>query len=221
MPVRKPADLAHPVDSKRESSEQNRIGLERLIFFNDAVFAIAITLLALEVRLPGDVNRLTEGELLAGLLGMWHKYLAYIISFLVIGTFWIAHHRKFGLIRRYDRRLMSLNLLILMLVAFIPFPSSVISESGGRTATIFYALTMILVGLLFSALWGYASWRNRLVDVHLSQKQRRREFLTPLVTVAIFLLSIGIAFFNADIARFSWLLILPASLVTNQAGQAA
>ena len=217
MPVRKKAELAHPAESNHESSDHNRLGLERLIFFTDAVFAIAITLLALEVRLPGDVNRLTDGELLTGLLGMWHKYLAYLISFLVIGTFWLAHHRKFGLIRRYDRRLMSLNLLILMVVAFIPFPSSVISESSGRTATIFYALTMILVGVLFSALWGYASWHNRLVDVHLSSKVRRREFLNPLLTSGVFLLSIGIAFFNADVARFAWLLIVPVSLIANRA----
>jgi len=216
MPAKNKTELARPVESKGDSSDHNRLGLERIVFFTDAVFAIAITLLALEVRLPGDVGALTDGELLAGLLGMWHKYLAYLISFLVIGSFWSAHHRKFQLIRRYDRRLLLLNLLILMLVAFIPFPSSLISESGGRTATIFYASTMILIGLLFSALWGYAIWHNRLIDPRLSLSVRRYEMISPLIFVVVFLVSIGISFWDPGIARFSWLLILVGLLIRNR-----
>jgi uncharacterized membrane protein len=216
MTIKKITKSISPTENKRESSDQNRIGLERLIFFNDAVFAIAITLLALEIRLPTGVEAFSDAQLLTNLLGMWHKYLAYIISFLVIGSFWSAHHRKFRLIKRYDGKLLTYNLLILMVVAFIPFPSSVISESSGRTATIFYALTMMLVGFLFTALWWHASRHNRLIEAHLTAQQHRREFLSPLMTAAIFLLSIGIAFFDADLARLSWVLILPASLYVNK-----
>jgi hypothetical protein len=91
------------------------------------------------------------------------------------------------------------------------------SESGSRTATIFYALTLILAGLLFAALWGDASYHNRLIDVQFDAHQRQRAYRTPLVTVAIFFLSIGITFLNADLARLSWILILPASLLVNKA----
>ena len=73
-------------------------------------------------------------------------------------------------------------------------PSSVLSTNRNRTATIFYALTMMLIGLLFAVLWAYASGNNRLIDAHLDKQQRRREFLRPLMTVAIFLLSIGIVY---------------------------
>jgi uncharacterized membrane protein len=202
--------------NKYESSEYNQMGLERLIFFRDAVFAIAITLLALEIRLPAGGETFNDAQLFAQLIGMWHRYLAYFISFIVIGVFWISHHRKFRFIKRYDSRLLILNLLILMMIAFIPFPSSIISENPNRTATIFYALIMTLVGLLLVAMWWYVSWHNRLVDPELGRKQRRREFVVPLTTAAIFLLSIVIALLNADVAKFSWLLTMPATIYANK-----
>jgi uncharacterized membrane protein len=203
-----------PVNSEA-TAEPDRLGLERLIFFSDAVFAIAITLLALEIRLP-TAEDLNDAQLAAALFRMWPQYLAYVLSFLVIGSFWGAHHRKFQLIARYDRLLLTLNLLLLMVVAFIPFPSSVMSESGTRTATIFYALTIIVGGLLFTILWWHASRHDRLIDSHLTPQQRRREFVAPLSTVAIFLLSIGISFFNINLARLVWILILPASFYLNK-----
>jgi uncharacterized membrane protein len=128
-----------------------------------------------------------------------------MISFLVIGLFWIGHHRKFRIIQRYDNRLL-LNVLLLMVIAFIPFPTSLISEYENRTATIFYALVIILSGLLFSVLWWYASY-NGLIDPNLDQRKRRRETLGPMLMTGVFLLSIGLAFINIGLARLSWLLV--------------
>ena len=201
---------------QNESGYENQLGLERLIFFSDAVFAIAITLLALEIRLPETEGLLNNAELVSQLSGMWHEYLAYIISFLVIGTFWMAHHRKYRYIKRYDDRLLFLNLLMLMVIAFIPFPSSIISKYPDRSATIFYALTMVMAGVLLAGNWWYASHNNRLVDPDMDAKQRKRQFISPLLTSAIFLLSIGIAFLDETLARVSWLLILLASWYANK-----
>jgi uncharacterized membrane protein len=187
------------------------LGLERLIFFSDAVFAIAITLLALDIRLPSGGEAPSNAQLLAQLLGLWHKYLAYMISFLAIGSFWMAHHRRFRYIKRYDRGLLILNLLFLMVIAFVPFPTSVISESGNRTATVFYALTMTLAGLMLTAIWWYATRHNRLTDPHLDAQQRRRQLMALFLTVALFVLSIGLAFLNENLARLSWLLVVPIS----------
>jgi uncharacterized membrane protein len=200
----------------RDSSEHDQLGLERLIFFSDAVFAIAITLLALEIRLPEKAETLSDAQLFVQLASMWQHYLAFIISFLVIGAFWISHHRKYRFIKRYDGRLLMLNLLLLMVIAFIPFPSSVISKNPGKTATIFYALTMILAGLLLTAEWWYASHNNRLIDSGLDAKQIRRQVAVPLSMAAIFVISIGITFLNADAAKFSWVLILPATIYWNK-----
>ena len=191
--------------------EEKSLGLERLVFFSDAVFAIAITILILDIRLPAGEEAFTNAQLLAQLLGIWQKYLAYIISFLVIGSFWVSHHRKFSYIRRYDGNLLVLNLLLLMAIAFIPFPTSVISEYANSTATIFYALTMIVAGLLSIALWAYATRHHRLVDAQLDAGFRRQQFLSPLITIVLFSLSIGIAFINDGLARLMWLMIIPVS----------
>ena len=192
-----------------DPSEQNRdqIGLERLIFFSDAVFAIAITLLTLEIRLPASDSPLTNAELFQSILAIWPKYMAYIISFLVIGVIWIGHHRKFRMIQKYDGNLLLINLLLLMTIAFIPFPTSLISLYGNRTSTIFYASVMILASLLSVAIWWYASYKDRLIDPHLDQRQRRRETLGPLLTIGVFILSIGLAFIDPGLARISWVLI--------------
>jgi uncharacterized membrane protein len=199
-----------PAASQGQSpaAEPDPVGLERLIFFSDAVFAIAITLLTLDIRLPASGGAPSNEELLAQLLGIWHKYLAYGISFLAIGSFWMGHHRRFRYIKRYDRGLLTLNLLFLMVIAFVPFPTSVVSESGNRTATIFYALTMTLAGVLLAAVWWYAAWRDRLVDPDLNAQQRRRELDALLLTAALFSASIGLAFLNPGLARLWWLLAL-------------
>ncbi|MFN2291740.1 MAG: TMEM175 family protein [Anaerolineae bacterium] len=200
-----------PVPGKHSHSGRDELGLERLILFSDAVFAIAITLLALDIRLPAGAESFGNAEMLRQLLGLWPKYLAYLISFLAIGSFWLGHHRRFPFIRRYDGGLLTFNLLFLMVIAFVPFPTSVLSESGNRTATIFYALTMILGALMLAALWWHASRHNRLTDPGLDAGEVRRQFVPALLTIALFALSIGLAFLDENLARLSWLLVVPIS----------
>jgi uncharacterized membrane protein len=208
--------LTNQLKENKDNSNQDRLGFDRLIFFSDAVFAIAITVLVLDIHLPAGGESFTNDQMLASLFGMWHKFLAYGISFLVVGSFWISHHRKFRLISRYDSELILINLLLLMVIAFIPFPSAVISVNGNRSATIFYALVMILAGILISLLWRHAVRNNLLADPLTGKRQLWRETAAPIVTVLIFLLSIGIAFYNEDLAKIFWLLILPASLIVNK-----
>lgn len=198
------------------SIQTDSLGLERIIFFSDAVFAIAVTLLALEIRLPESDVILTERQLREQILGMWQTYLGYFISFMVIGIFWMAHHRKFRLIRSYDSRLMLLNMLLLLVVAFLPFPSSLLSKYPDPVATNFYALTMIIGELLLALLWWYASRNNRLTDPKLDPRQRRKQFINPIATSLVFLLSMGIAYLSPTLARLSWILILPVTMYANR-----
>lgn len=202
----------NPTPVEHNTLEPDAMGLERIVFFSDAVFAIAITLLVLEIRLPAGQEMITDEQLTTGLLEIWQAYLGYFISFMVIGVFWMSHHRKFRLIKRYDSTLVMLNLLFLMAIAFIPFPSSVISENPNRAGTILYALNMMVAGLWMTALWWYASHNNRLTDEHLESQVRRRELFGPIATMFVFLVSIGMAFVSPDLAKFSWWLILPASM---------
>lgn len=203
----------YPAQEAPEKHEAD-LGLERLVFFSDAVIAIAITLLALEIRLPAVEGELSNAALWQSLLALFPSYLGYVISFWVIGSFWLSHHRRFRFIVRYDRNLLLLNLLLLMLIAFIPFPTSVLSEYGNQTATIFYALTMTVTGLVSWAIWLYVAQQNRLIAPTLAPQQLRREWLRGLMMPAIFLFSIGVAVIDADLAKFSWLLIaLVAKLI--------
>ncbi|HEU5016017.1 MAG TPA: TMEM175 family protein [Roseiflexaceae bacterium] len=195
---------------------EDHLGLERLIFFSDAVFAIAVTLLALEIRLPDATDLDNDAQLLAALAALGPKYFSYVISFLVIGSYWLVHHRSFRHIVRYDRRLLMLNLLLLMVVAFLPFPSSVIGESNSRVATIFYALTMVITGLLSAMIWLHAHRHGRLTDQQLAPPVFRQGLLRSLIPPAIFLISIALAYIDSDLARYSWISIAFVSLLLRQ-----
>jgi uncharacterized membrane protein len=210
-----------PIENKPYNAEQNRLGLERLMFFSDAVFAIAITVLVLEIHLPTGVDVANDRQLLSILGGLWTKYFAYLISFWVIGRYWLNHHRKFLYIKRFDYQLLSYNLLLLMVIAFIPFPTEVMSENGNRTASIFYATIMALAGLLLTLLWYHATRNHNLIDFHISKQQVWREMVGPLAIAALFLISIGISFLDAGLVRLFWLLIIPASLLLNLQREAA
>jgi uncharacterized membrane protein len=107
--------------------------LDRIVFFSDAVFAIAITILVLDIRVP---DGLSPAELPAEVLGLWPKYLSYVVSFLVLAIYWQAHHRVFRPIRGYDGTLVWLNFLFLMAVAFLPFPTSLLGEYGREQVSV-------------------------------------------------------------------------------------
>jgi uncharacterized membrane protein len=168
-------------------------GLGRLMFFADAVYAIALTLLALELRLPAEAAHLGGRDLLASLLATWPKALGYITSFLIIALIWSGHHRMFRLLRRSDSRLLWLTLLKLGCVAFFPFPAAVMGEHlGDPVAGEFYYGSLLVMVLLAAAGWWYASWGRRLVALDLSPALIRFYRLAPLGNAATFLLVMGL-----------------------------
>jgi hypothetical protein len=102
-------------------------------------------------------------------------------------------------------------------IAFIPFPTAVLSEFGNRTATIFYALSISLAGLSSTLIWLYATHHNRLVDTQMSAAIRRRETRGPLAVIGVFVFSIGVAFINADLAKLSWFFVTGALWLATRA----
>jgi len=133
----------------------------RVEAFSDGVFAIAITLLILAV---GIEQALAEGDLGEQLLDLWPAYLAYAVSFLTIGIMWVNHHAVFRHFASVDRPLLLINILLLMMVAFTPFPTRVVAEHahGGadrRAAALLYGITMTLTAICFFAVWMYGSRR--------------------------------------------------------------
>src|SRR4051812_34982094 len=135
-------------------------GTERIAFFSDAVFAIALTLLVLDIRLPSD---LAEDELWPSLVELWPQFFAFVLTFAILGVNWISHHRKFRVIVRFDGGLIWINLAFLMLVALAPFPTAVLSEfAPAFPAVVFYASVIASLGLLQLAMWSYARRRGLL-----------------------------------------------------------
>jgi len=131
--------------------------------FSDAVFAITTTLLVLEIRPPTD-----DRNLLHGLLALWPSYLAYALTFLFIEQVWANHHVMLDHIRAADRVVLLLNTLVLMVVAFLPFATSVLADAlrsghGQRTAVVFYGASFGVTALTFNAVWQYAC-RQRLLN---------------------------------------------------------
>jgi uncharacterized membrane protein len=136
----------------------------RVEAFSDGVFAIAITLLILTIGIPSG-----HGPLGHELLRLWPSYAAYAVSFLTIGIMWVNHHTLFRHFERVDRPLLLLNILLLMLIAFVPFPTRVAADfvrSGGdrRAAALLYGSTMTITAVLFIALWLYGSRRLLAAD---------------------------------------------------------
>jgi uncharacterized membrane protein len=196
------------------AAERDRRNLDRLIYFSDAVIAISMTLLALEMRLPAETGIFTEARLQHDLVAISTKYFAFVVSFVVVASFWVGHWRKFSFIRRTNSRLVWLNIVFLMAVCSVPFASSVLQEHGNlRTAIILYAGVVIAAALLSAALWAYAL-RAGLVDPQITPAQIQRSLLSPLFIAGVFALSIGVSFYDADLAKFFWVLLLPTFLLS-------
>lgn len=146
----------------------------RLEAFSDGVFAIAITLLVLDIKVPHS-----SAELGRALLGLWPSYFAYAISFVVIGAIWINHHAMFDHIVRTDHNLLLLNTLHLMFIAFLPFPTAVLAQAlhtgfNEPVATSFYGGTLTVIGMLVTAMWYYAAHGHRLLAAVTPRDEARR-----------------------------------------------
>ena len=201
----------------------NKLAFDRLLFFSDAVFAIAITFLALELRLPEGASA-TNDVLWDAILELWPRYLVFLVSFLVIGLYWLGHHRMFRLINRFDDALLWINLLFLMCIVVIPYPTSVLGEHPGtQPAVMLYAGVLATTGLLQAGIWLYATTGRRLVDTKLTNAQYRQ--LVHLVSArvfgspVVFLVSIALAYRWPLLAMYSWILIAPHMLLIHWLGR--
>jgi uncharacterized membrane protein len=185
-------------------------GLDRVINFSDAVFAIAITLLVLNLRTPHLTGHDLDHRLLDALGHDTGLLIGFVISFFVIARFWITHHRLSLLLRRVDTTFMVLNLVFLALIVFIPFPAEILGSYGGTTtAVVFYAGSMVATGLMSGATWEYAL-RRGLDDGRASVDARQQAERRTVSVVAVFAASIPVAFIDPNAAKLMWVLLIAA-----------
>ncbi|MDQ3929560.1 MAG: TMEM175 family protein [Chloroflexota bacterium] len=167
--------------------------LERILFLTDGVFAIALTLLALELRLPVDPRGLTESQMLSALLETWPKLLGYATSFTVLSIFWVGNHQFAQLLRRADPPLVWLILLHLSFIAFLPFPTALIGERPDSVvASEFYCGSLLATMLTVIAITWYATWNHRLVAPDLDRKFIRYHRWSVISGVILLLLLMAV-----------------------------
>ena len=166
----------------------------RLEAFSDGVFAIAATLLVLELRVPSDTT-----DLSGALLRLWPAYAAYLVSFLTIGIIWVNHHTLLAHCRRVDRRFLYLNLMLLIAVGIVPFPTAlvgqyILSEHAATAALVVYGLGALLIAIAFTGVFLYATYDHRLVgDAGAARRVRDEGRLFP-IGLAAYSLGIALAF---------------------------
>jgi uncharacterized membrane protein len=171
----------------------------RIAAFSDGVFAIAITLLTLQLELPKG------GDLVQDLNDLGPSFLAFVISFLVIGTYWVAHHRLFAVVRGYDGRLIWLNMATLFFIVLLPFTTSVISDYGGsRFGVVVYVASLAGAGLATTALAAYALVGHRLCAPSVSADTARFYIWRGAVVAIYFTASLALLPFGPAVVEYSW-----------------
>jgi uncharacterized membrane protein len=179
----------------------------RLEALSDGVLAIVITLLILAFtdadKEIANSRSMSSDELVGFLLGLWPHLLGYVLSFVLIAIYWILHHHMFHYIRRADRGLLWLNLLFLMSVAFVPFPTDLLSTCilhESNVIVILYGATHLICGLMLAAVWGYATRQRRLVADGIDPAVVRATMQTTLTGPALYLLAICASFASTSAA---------------------
>lgn len=182
--------------------------VERITFFSDAVFAIAMTLLAVEIEVPN----VQDQELAPAVAEQLPQFLAYVLSFVVTGELWLSHHRMFRVLRGFTPGLQRLNLLLLLFVAVIGYATDMLAFYGDTGLGVaIYAGVLGIIGAVDSLMWLYCS-RRGLFDERYDAKLLSTSWLHAGIGPVVFLLSIPIAFLSPDAAKFSWLAILAINL---------
>jgi uncharacterized membrane protein len=201
-----PAAPSRSATAMRDQSKE----VARIAAFSDGVYAIAITLLALQLEIPrGD-----HVDVWAEVVRLAPSLLAFAISFAVIGAYWVAHHRLFAVVDRYDRKLIWLNLLSLFFIVLQPFTSSLVGEHGGSGAAVaIYALSIACAGFAMTGMAAYALVGRRLCAADVSERVVKSHIWRGLVIALVFLASLVLLPLGTTVVTLSWLALIPAQRI--------
>jgi TMEM175 potassium channel family protein len=184
--------------SEAKPTTSFEVTTNRLEAFSDGVFAIAITLLIIEIKVPSH-DDLHGHTLMTYILQQWPRYFAYILSFVMIGIYWANHHYLFKLFRRTDHVFNLLNVFFLMTISFLPFPTGVLGEyiivaEHEKDAVTFYALAIWMPAFAWLIIWLYAKHKRRIVDRGLTARFIKtltlQYILSNILYISAFLVSL-------------------------------
>lgn len=195
-----------------KKSEKREVGFERVIFFSDAVVAIAITLLALELKLHVPANHhITFHDLLAP----WKSYLAFVLSFINIAGFWRTHHYMFTHIHRLDERLMTLNTFWLFFIITLPFATSLVGTHFGDTPSIFlYSMNILLLSAVQNFIWDYSVIKKGFIhEEEIGEEENRRMRIMFNLDMINGLIAVGLSFFYPKLSFILLFFKVPLFLI--------
>ncbi|HEX5586462.1 MAG TPA: TMEM175 family protein [Acidimicrobiia bacterium] len=196
----------------RYARHSTGLEFDRVAYFSDAVFAIAMTLLVVGIGIP----KVAESDLLEALRGLQPEVTSFFISFVVIGNYWLAHHRFVSHLAATTPRLMTINLVYLAAIAFTPFPTALAGKYTDQAAAIvIYAITLSIASSLEAVMFVIAH-REGLFRHRLPHDVVRYSVLAALIPVALFMASIPIALVDTTLALASWILIFPLEIVLDR-----
>jgi uncharacterized membrane protein len=183
---------------------------ERVWSFSDAVFAIALTLLVVGIAVPAVSDVADASEMWDALTGLQHEFISFFVGFAVIGRYWLAHHRIVSLLGAVDYPLMTVNLVYLAFIAFVPFPTALVGRyEENLVAFAFYAFILAILSFLETVLFIVAG-RRHLIPFVITREVARHGLVASMLPVAVFLVSIPLALVTSStIGLLFWFAVYP------------
>ena len=191
-----------------------KISLEHLISFSDAIFAFSITFMAVTIEIPNLPENLSEAQIIQNLIGeLGPRFAIYVISFFVIGVYWISYHQIFNHIVDSHTMIVWLTLVFLFFITLIPFAVDLQVDYGFyQVIFILYALVLTFGGSTLTLIWLHAR-KNRLIDNTVGRTEIQNVLLESILLPSVFVISILISIVNLQIAYYFWMVIVPAKII--------
>lgn len=202
-----PPIVAKTSDEKPDAQRENVPGAGRLLVLCDGIFAIATTLLVIDIKIPSGLNEAAFNKALSTTL--LSQAIIYLVTFVVIASFWAQHRHVMHYVKQFNSRFISLTLLFLAFIAFFPVTSAILNQYNYLGAVILYTLTFAGCGFSLLIVWLYASWHHRLVELDLPQERITSLSIGIALTPVYFSLSLLLLFTPLKPATifYSWLLL--------------
>jgi uncharacterized membrane protein len=193
-----------------ESKSRTEYRLDRTLAISDGVFAFAVTLLVLDLIVPSLSPNASSIDLWQALSKEYISFLSYILSFLIAGVWWNAHHRTFEHISNSDATIRWLNLLFLLWIALLPFFTKILDQYINlQLGVVLYAIDQTAAGIFLTLAWVYASRNHRLIDKKMKESEIRFATLRNVIAPIFFIASIGVSFLSLGIATLLWFGMFP------------
>jgi uncharacterized membrane protein len=191
---------------------QSQLRLEHITSFADAIFAFSITFMAISIHIPNLAQNLTQTQVVDKLLKSIPEFEIYVISFFMIGVYWIAYHQTFNHIVNSDTTVTWLTMIFLFFITLIPLATNVEIGFGYQIVFVLFALVLAIAGALLTITWLHAT-KNKLIDKDLTQREIHTISLGAIVPTVVYFLSILVSFIDLQAAYYFWLVIIPAKII--------